>query len=85
MSNKKKTTDLVTHPDNLVPKRKYSVLVEYRGRIKRVSGMFLAMQLAYDGMSEVKPEKPILVIVLRRSQDTIFVPWTASKSWTLIN
>lgn len=85
MSKKENTKQVITHPDNLVQHREYSLVIQSGGKLRRITGTFLAMQTAYDGMTTVVPTKPVLVMVLRRNIDTIFVPWLASKNWVLVD
>lgn len=75
----------VTHPDDLVVDCKYSVLVESGGKCRRLSGTFIAMQSAYNGIDFTRPDKPELVIVLRRCIDTVMIPWKYSRNWVLIS
>lgn len=74
----------ITHPDDFVVDRRYSVLVEYGGKVRRVSGTFIALQSACDGNNYAKPYKRRLLIVLRRSIDTVLIPWYTSRAWVQI-
>lgn len=74
----------IEHPDDFVVDHKYSVLVEYGGKLRRVSGTFIALQSACDGNDFSKPYRRRLLIVLRRSIDTVMVPWCNSRAWVQI-
>lgn len=82
----KQGKEVVGHPENLENNAQYSVLVEYPdGKLRRLAGRFVNLQTAYNGYNFTKPERLELVIVLRRIQDVVFIPWLRSKNWIKIS
>jgi len=71
---------LITHPDDLIPGKEYSVVILNGGKARRVRGEFQRI-LIERKRSRKKPCRSRLVIMLVRETDILRVPWQESKDW----
>jgi len=79
---------LIDHPENLIKGEKYTVLILSGTKYRRISGRFIGLESAYNGINynaTCKPDRKELIVLLQRASERVIVVWKESKDWRRID